>query len=129
MLVHSIRSVASWREKMGNEPPVLAVSRTAFMETARKFQNLSDDFKGLMPISGFPALDTGSADLDAALDTFLRMLGELHLVVAQAINNHGVKLGTAADNFSNTEFTISKAIKQVITEEKVTSPDPLKPID
>ena len=40
---------------MANELPVLAISRTALVETGRKFQKLSDDFKGLMPISGFSA--------------------------------------------------------------------------
>ena len=57
------------------------------------------------------------------------MVGELHLVTAQAVNNHGVKLGTAADNFSDIEFTLTAAIKQAATQEKISSPQPLKPID
>jgi Family of unknown function (DUF6317) len=89
------------------------IDRQAVVDTAAKFESLSGEYKALMGAAGFASPSTGDGEIDSVLDTGLRTVGELHLMLAQAIFQHGVKLDTAARNVSSTEDDLCQLMDQI----------------
>jgi hypothetical protein len=109
---------------MSHRPDSFSIERDDVVKTAWKFQKLSGEYKSLMGISGFNAASGGDGEFDHVLATTCRMIGELHLVLAQAIYNHGVKLEKAAENFSNADFLISAVLDKALQDR---APSPTEP--
>ncbi len=98
------------------------------IETGRNFQRTAIEYKNLMPVSGFTRPDTGNVQSNATLETTLRTIGELHLMIAQATYNHGSKLNFAGESYVYTEDAttrLQRAVKEIIPD--ITLPTPPNP--
>lgn len=93
-----------------------------------KFKQIALDYKNHMPMSGFTPVDTGNPQTNSVIETALRTIGELHLMIAQATFQHGAKLLAAGENYINTENanTILQAAVLEIAP-NVNFPTPPKP--
>lgn len=64
-------------------------------------------YQGLMPNDGtgcpFGTPRAGNDQIDRMLETVLRLAGEVHVEITQAMGNHGQKLQAAAGNYITAE--------------------------
>lgn len=76
-----------------------------------------------MPMDGakcpFGCPRAGDALTDRMLETALRMIGEVHLQIGQAMANHGKKLGQAAQRYENAEARNNAIIWDVLREAEI----------
>jgi hypothetical protein len=82
--------------------------------TGGNFKKTAIEYKNLMPISGFNPPDTGNAEVNATLETVLRAIGELHLMISQAAYQHGAKLLLAGESYSETEDANARLQRAVL---------------
>lgn len=66
-----------------------------------QFRTLALDYKNDMPIGGFERPDGGNGQINGMMDTALRMIGELHLMIAQAMYVHGDKIVEVAERYTD----------------------------
>jgi Family of unknown function (DUF6317) len=90
-----------------------SLDKQAVIDTGTKFEDLSGEYKSLMGAAGLPFSSTGDAETDNVLDTALRTVGELHLVLAQAIYDHGEKLYIAAEEVNSVEDDLSQLLDNI----------------
>lgn len=98
------------------------------MNTGGEFKRIALDYKNHMPISGFNPVDTGNASTNSSIETVLRTIGQLHLMIAQATFQHGAKLLLAGENYMNVEnanTVLQGAVLEVAPNVKF--PNPPKP--
>ncbi|WP_433179935.1 DUF6317 family protein [Actinoallomurus sp. CA-150999] len=98
------------------------------IHTGGKFKQISLDYKNLMPMSGFDPVDTGNPQTNSVIETTLRTIGELHLMIAQAMYQHGAKLLLAgekyedAENASNANIILQTAVLEIAPNAKFPTP-------
>lgn len=66
-----------------------------------EFRTLALDYKNDMPLAGFERPDGGNGQINGMMDTTLRMVGELHLMISQAMYVHGDKIVEVAERYTN----------------------------
>lgn len=89
------------------------------------FKKTAIEYKNLMPISGFSCPDAGNAEATATLETVLRTIGELHLMIAQAAYQHGAKLLLAGEAYRETEDAnarLQRAVHEIAPNVKFPTP-------
>lgn len=101
-----------------------STDRKAVKDTATKFEDLSGDYKALMDAAGLGLASTGDGEIDGVLDTALRTIGELHLMLTQAIYQHGGKLHFAASNVDSVEDDLGQLMDKIFTAAEF---DPIPP--
>jgi hypothetical protein len=67
------------------------------------FQQASQDYAKLMPGDTFDCPSTGDGGLDAVLKSAVHTIGEIHKILGQALEQHGLKLGVTADMYRYSE--------------------------
>lgn len=86
-------------------------------------------YRGGMPYDGtkcpFGCPRAGEALIDHMLENALRMIGEVHVEIGQAIQNHGTKLNQAAQHYANAEARLTQHIDDLFrfAETAPLSPD------
>lgn len=78
---------------------IAAAGRLFIKESQAYSQGMNGD--GAATPFGCPS--GGSEEFDQLLQTTLRMIGEVHVQIAQAMENHGSKLSLVAEMYKNTE--------------------------
>jgi hypothetical protein len=108
-----------------SDPEDFKVFKGDLFAAAKVFHQVAGDYKGAMPNAGFVPATGGDPGFDKMLDAALRTIGEMHLILAQAVDQHGRKLGFAADAFGTTEGDITATVNQVLQKTRLDSPPPL----
>jgi hypothetical protein len=71
-------------------------------------------YRGGMPYDGtkcpFGCPRAGEALVDHLLENALRMIGEVHVEIGQAMENHGTKLNLAAEHYATVESRLTAHI-------------------
>lgn len=78
------------------------------------FQRESASFEAIMPVDGPPCPDGGSADIDAAMQAAVLLLGVLHQRLAALIGENGRKLQAAHQNYEKTETSLTEMAAELI---------------
>lgn len=80
---------------------------------ASTFHTEATTFKAIMPSGGPPCPDGGSAEIDEAMHSAVRLLALLHLQMSAVIDEHGSKLQAAHDNYDRTEANLTQLAHDV----------------
>lgn len=97
-----------------SDPEEFKVFREDLYAAAKVFHQVAGDYKGAMPNAGFPPATAGDPTFDNLLDASLKTIGEMHLILAQAVDQHSRKIASAADTFGTTEGDINATVNQVL---------------
>lgn len=97
-----------------SEPETLKVFKGDLYAAAKVFHQSANDYKGSMPNAGFAPATGGDPGFDKMLDATLGTIGEMHLILAQALDQHGRKLGLAADALDTAESSSTASVNQVL---------------
>lgn len=90
-----------------------------------KFKKIALEYKNLMPVSGFQPVDTGNPQTNSVIETTLRTIGELHLMIAQATYQHGAKLLLVGEKYmdaENANVILQAAVVEVAPNVKFPTP-------
>lgn len=85
-------------------------------KASRVFHQASIDYGGLMPKGGFPLAGSGDPACDKMISSTIHMIGEMHTVLAQALEQHGIKLSETASKYKYAEDASDGAIAGILLE-------------
>lgn len=83
---------------------------------SKVFLQVGTEYKGYMPNGGFAPASGGDTEIDKMLGVALQMTGHMHLMIAQAIDQHGRKLGLAYDVYDKAERANAARINKVLQD-------------
>jgi Family of unknown function (DUF6317) len=90
-----------------SDPRYLAFVARDIEDAGAVFAAQAENYNGLMAYDGtecpFGTPRGGNDQIDRMLETVLRLAGEVHVEISQAVGNHGMKLQAAADNYDTAE--------------------------
>lgn len=107
----------------------LAYSVNDIRKAGGVFAREGQDYRSGMPYDGskcpFGCPSAGTGLLDSLLENTLRMVGEVHVEIGQAMMNHGYRLNQAAQHYANSDAIAHKHIDDVYAtaETKTLPPD------
>ncbi|MCO5968969.1 DUF6317 family protein [Actinoallomurus soli] len=73
------------------------------LSAKKAFSNTAEELENHMPTGGFARPSGGNEEVDRMIDVTVRTIGEFHHILAQAMAQHGGKLGIAADRYQRME--------------------------
>jgi hypothetical protein len=79
------------------------------------FKDASAEYQRHMPQGGFSSPDAGGGEINRMVDVTVRTIGELHMILAQAMDQHGRKLGIAADRLKFVEQNATADVINLIS--------------
>ncbi|MEV5568547.1 DUF6317 family protein [Spirillospora sp. NPDC052269] len=91
-------------------------------DAGNRCHNASEDYKGSMPNAGFSGPDCGEEKLTKMLGVFLKATGQMHLILAQALAQHGRKLDDAANTYSEADNKTEASLRILLGQIRM-SPD------
>ena len=83
------------------------------------FHTESATLEAIMPDSGPPCPDGGSAAIDQNLQVVAQMIGTLHHQAAAVIDSDAQKLKTAHDQYAKTEESLTQLASQIGDPSKI----------
>lgn len=72
-------------------------------KASKAFIGTAKELEGHMPSGGFARPSGGNGEVDRMIDVTVRTIGEMHHILAQAMAQHGGKLGIAAERYESME--------------------------
>ncbi len=102
---------------MSHLPDDVQIIVSDIQKAAGIFHSEGSDYLSSMPYDGakvpFGCPRGGTALIDHILENTLRMIGQLHTEIGQAIENHGFRLQQAAEHYSAAEEQASASIDDI----------------
>jgi hypothetical protein len=86
------------------------------ISAGKRFQTMAIGYREAMPNAGFQQADGGNFAINGIMDTTLRMVGELHLMIAQAMHIHGEKIVTVGQRYELADDYVSHNVNNVLQE-------------
>jgi hypothetical protein len=115
----------------GKSSDDLSVVVSDLQDAARTFASEGSEYRSGMPYDGtrvpFGCPRAGTELIDRILENTLRLMGEVHVEIGQAMMNHGYRLEKAAEQYSNTEHQTTTTIAQVFLAAETTPLPPDEP--
>ncbi|MCO5994603.1 DUF6317 family protein [Actinoallomurus rhizosphaericola] len=98
-----------------------------------EFSKLAGEYSQGMPYDGaqcpFGCPRGGTELFDKILENTLRLIGQVHVEIGQAMGNHGVKLGQAAARYASSEAQALGIIADVFLAADTAPLPPDQPLD
>jgi hypothetical protein len=103
----------------GGDDGGFQVVMSGLLDASSTFGSEAVTFKAIMPDGGPACPDGGDEAINQSLQGMVQLISTLHLQAAAVIEDDSVKLKKAHDNYANTDESLARLCRQIISPSRI----------